>query len=421
MSKFDLQINNIKNRVQNASRVLVVMPAQVNVDKLASGLALYLSLKASGKNVSIVSEAIPMVAHSNLFGIGELKNQLPAGSGNFMVHLDGVADPNATDPLKKVPTLEKLDWNTTGSTLNLVFHTVAGQRFEPTKVSSGFENSGFDLVFVIGAASVAEIGNLYIQNKDVFNQTQIVNIDKTQANTNFGGLNLVGTESSTLSQIIAEVLNGAQLPFDKDIATNILSGIYDATNNLIGVVDAETFSAVSKALSAGGTIPGQVSSIKYQMETSQVQNPTQQPQVTIEQTPPVSNSALSQNPFLAQFDQATFQVPAVPQISQVPPQQAIEPNIVLQTPASQESAQSSGFDLRQVFQIPPVPNQSTEDGRRITDSGGVKTNSSQIQQDVSSPEERPVGEYVQSTSVEMDSQPTPDWLVPKIFKGGNLG
>ena len=53
MGKFDLQVNDIKNRMQNAQRVLVILPAQVNVDKLASGLALYLSLKAAGKNVSI--------------------------------------------------------------------------------------------------------------------------------------------------------------------------------------------------------------------------------------------------------------------------------------------------------------------------------------------------------------------------------
>lgn len=427
MPKFDLQINDIKNRLQNATRVLVTLPTQVNVDKLASGLALYLSLKAAGKNVSIVSEATPLVAHGNLFGIGDVKNQLPAGTGNFMVHLDGVADPNATDPLKKVPTLEKLDHYSTGSTLNLVFHAVPGQRFEPTKVSSSFENSSFEMIFVLGAASVAELGNLYIQNVGIFSQTQMVNIDNNSANTSFGGLNLVGT-SATISEIIAEIISGTGLPMDLDIATNILNGIYDATTNLTGVVDAETFLAVSKAMEAGGAIPNQISNVQFPISNVQSEP---QPQVKIEQTTPVqtqipvqpspvSDSALSQNPFLAQFDQATFQTPAVP--VQTPNQKVAEPVGILQTPASQESAQSSGFDLRQVFQIPPVPGQTTVNSQPQINISPPASNVASPQSNVASPEERPVGEYVQGTSPEMDSgSPTPDWLVPKIFKGGNLG
>lgn len=422
--KFDSQITDIKNRLQNASRVLVILPAQVNVDKLASGLSLYLSLKAAGKNVSIVSEATPLVAHGSLFGVGDIKSQIPAGSGNFMVHLDGVADSNATDPLKKVPTLEKLDWYSTGSTLNLVFHTVPGQRFEPTKLSSSFENSSFDLIFVIGAASVAELGNLYIQNVGVFSQTQMVNIDNNGVNTNFGGLNLVGTTSATISEIISEVISGSSMPMDLDIATNILSGIYDATNNLTGVVDAETFLAISKAMQSGGTIPGQQSVVS----SKQSAEITPQPQVIIEETPPVSDSALSQNPFLAQFDQATFQAPEVS--VQTPSQNVSDSSSIPQTPANQESAQSSGFDLRQVFQIPQVSEQTLVDVQpqinvslptSQSNASSPTSESNSAGANAASPEERPTGEYVSSPSPEMDSQPTPDWLVPKIFKGGNLG
>jgi septal ring-binding cell division protein DamX len=39
----------------------------------------------------------------------------------------------------------------------------------------------------------------------------------------------------------------------------------------------------------------------------------------------------------------------------------------------------------------------------------------------SSPEERPAGEATTTTNPEAEANPTPDWLVPKIFKGGSLG
>lgn len=499
MAHFDTQINEIKNKLDSVQNVLVVLPKEVSMDKLAAGLALYLSLKASGKNANIVSEALPLVSHSNLFGIGEIKNSLPKGSGNFMVHLDGVADPGANDPTKKVPTLEKLDWYTSDSTLNLVFHVVPGQRFEPTNIRSSYENGGLELVFVIGAASVAELGELYIQNLGSFSQAKIINIDINPANTNFGAVNLVGTTSATLSEVVSQVLNGVGLKTDPDIATNILTGIYEATNNLSGVVDAETFLAVSLAMQAGGNLPGQTPSSAVQpigdkqLTDSVISNPAQT-NVTVEygqpaqqqqetfsqsqtaesqqapsqsQANPVSailnkpQSSTSQNvaadplfsnPFLMpQEPMITFNpipsqtVPAVgfthtptepiqnsekqPVPASEPVQQVSQPQITI------SDTQSSGFDLSQVFQIPQMPSsqqpsaaniqlpesQSATDNREpkaTIEPGKVEDSKQTI---VSSPEERPMGEYAQSPSPEMDTPPTPEWLVPKIFKGGNLG
>ncbi len=70
------------------------------------------------------------VSHTHLYGVGAVKNKIesPKG-GNFIVVLDGVVDPNAPEE-RKVPTLDHVDWYPEGSSLNLVFHPVDGQRFE---------------------------------------------------------------------------------------------------------------------------------------------------------------------------------------------------------------------------------------------------------------------------------------------------
>jgi hypothetical protein len=54
-----------------------------------------LSLQKMGKTVSVVSEGTPLVSHSHLYGIGDVKNSVPtSGEGNFVIKLDGVVDPS---------------------------------------------------------------------------------------------------------------------------------------------------------------------------------------------------------------------------------------------------------------------------------------------------------------------------------------
>jgi len=147
-----------------------------------------------------------------------------------------------------------------------------------------------------------------------------------------------------------------------DIASNILTGIYAETANLTAKGSADTFIAVGQAMQAGGKIQQVAESSQLHLQP---------------QTEPAAQAA---------------------------PSQPVMPNI----PAND---QASGFDLKQIFNIPNSPVQNNES---FINPPVV---SSQAQ---SSPEEKPVGEYATSKNPEVET-PTPDWLVPKIFKGGNVG
>ena len=478
MLKYDAQLTELKSRLSQLNRILIVLPQNLTDDNLAAGLALSLSLKSAGKKVDVVSTGTPLVSHSNLFGLGDVKNEVSkAGGGNFIISLDGVVDTSGTMP-SQIPALDKLDWYPEGSKLNLVFHVVPGQRFEPTNIASRHEEAGYDLTIVLGSANLNELGTLFTSNSQYFAQTQVVNIDNNQANTFFGFANIVDPNASSLSEMVAQILPSLTLNMDRDTASNIIAGIYSATNNLTQKINPDTFMAVSQAVQVGGTLPNMSQSAPMQQPQSAAQpamqpqyqqpEPVAQPQAQamepayqpapIPQPEPVqyqsqpeapAQSSLAGSPFIVPPQDINIPLPAYqppapvtqpePQFQFNQPQQQVQqPQVSAAIPQNN----SQGFDLRQIFQIPqmpsgatpsaaaapapaPAPDQMPTVQQMYQQSGGNHEHEPVAQQipDAAkvSMEERPMGEIAQSTNPEIESTPTPDWLVPKIFKGGNLG
>lgn len=260
MAKYDGQITEAKNLLPNAKNILVALPVASDIDKFAAGLALFLSLKATGKQVSIVCEDTVLVAQAHLFGVDNIqKNIALINNGNFVITLGGVALPDPTSPNGwKVPSLENLDWYGEAGNLNLVFHVIPGQNFQPTSVTPHSQGSGLDLIFVIGSPDLNSLGSIYAANQQVFSGTHIANIDNHQINTGFGVTNVLDQNVSSVSEMMADLIPSLGLPFDADMASNLLAGIFDATANLTGNVGADTFLAVAQCLRVGGKRPGQV-------------------------------------------------------------------------------------------------------------------------------------------------------------------
>jgi hypothetical protein len=248
--KYDTQIGELKTKLDSANSVLVVLPKEVNTDKLASALALYLALKKAGKQVSIVSEAELKVAQTNLFGLGDIQKSLPENnSGNFVIKLDGIVEDG------KVPALVKLDWFPTGNDLNLVFHVAPGKKFEPINLSHHYDTTNFQLVFFIGGQTLADFGTLYSNNVNQLGSATWVNIDNSQNNNLFAPINIVDTQTISLSEMVAQIIQGLSLAQDADIANNLISGIFEMTQNLTVNVSGTTFITVGQAMQEGGRVP----------------------------------------------------------------------------------------------------------------------------------------------------------------------
>lgn len=246
--KYDAQLTELKNLLPSAKSILIVLPVGSDTDRLAAGLALFLTLQAQGKQVSLVCEDTMRVSQAHLFGIDHIQKNLPqTEGGNLTLTLEGVAASNGT-----VPALEKLDWYAGGSNLNLVFHVLPGQTFQPARIIPRYQGSGFNLIFVVGAANLDGLGSIYKQNSQNFSGVHIVNIDN-QNNTGFGQTNVVDASASSISEVVATVLSDLGIVFDADSASNLLAGIFTATDNLTNAkVNADTYMTVAQCLRAGG-------------------------------------------------------------------------------------------------------------------------------------------------------------------------
>ncbi len=250
--KYDSQLTELKNLLPPSKSILIAVSANASIDQLASALALFLTLEAAGKQVSIVSDDTIKVGQSHLFGVDHVQKTLPSTEGgNLTLTLEGVAASDGT-----IPALEKLDWSAHGGNLNLVFHILPGQTFQPAKIVPHYQGSGFNLIFVVGAVNLTTLGSIYQSNQQAFSGTHIVNIDNQPANTSFGQTNVLDTNVSSVSEVMVSVITDLGFPLSTDVASNLLAGIFDVTNNLTNdKANAETFLAVANCLRAGGKKP----------------------------------------------------------------------------------------------------------------------------------------------------------------------
>ncbi|MBU1031444.1 hypothetical protein KKE03_00750 [Patescibacteria group bacterium] len=250
--KYDSQFTELKNLLPAAKNILIALPSGANIDKLAAGLSLFLTFEASGKQVSIISDDTVLASHGYLYGVDHIQKTLPqTEGGNLTLTLEGVAASNGT-----VPALEKLDWFAEGNNLNLVFHVLPGQTFQPAKIVPKYQGSGFNLIFVIGAVNLNSLGGIYSQNPQVFSNTHLVNIDTQSANTSFGQTNVLDNQASSLSEVMVNLISDLGFGLDADSASNLLAGIFDATGNLSDPkTSADTFMAVANCLRVGGKKP----------------------------------------------------------------------------------------------------------------------------------------------------------------------
>ena len=252
--KYDNQITELKNLLPNVKNILIVLPSGADIDRLAAGLALYLCLFAASKKVSLACEDIMKVGQSHLFGIDRVQKSISGGeSGNLILTLEGVTiDSNGT-----VPALQNLDWYPEGNDkLNLVFHVVPGQTFQPSRIVPSYSNTGYDLIFVLGSATLSNLGTIYSNQTQIFSNVHIVNIDNGLSNTNFGQTNIVDSMASGVCEMVVDLIPSLGIALDGDSASNLIEGIFESTGSLTDPkVTADTFMAVVTCLRAGGKKP----------------------------------------------------------------------------------------------------------------------------------------------------------------------
>lgn len=225
------QLQELKTKLGAVQTVLLTMPANPSQDAVASTLALYLSLKNSGKSVTVATSTLPIVRDSHLVGIDKITTEV--GGNNLVITLD-------------VPEnqIDKVTSNTEGGHLNLIVNPAKDATpITSENVKFSYSGAAADLVIVVGAADLTDVGALAEKENELFAKERIANVSNQVGS--FGSVNITDPSSSN-SELVTALLKELALPMDIDIANNLMQGIEAATNGLSSPnMTADTFEALA--------------------------------------------------------------------------------------------------------------------------------------------------------------------------------
>ncbi len=233
------QIKKITELVKKQNSGIIALQNNPSIDGIAAATALYLALSKMGKHISIVCSSKPTF---ELTGTDKIQNAFAAGGNHLVVsfpYSDGAID--------------KVDYNITGNSFNLIIvPTGDNAKIDPKEVKFSYTGGKIDFIITVDVPNLNSLGPLYTENQNEFQGKNIINIDRHLINNNFGTINLVNKSISSTSEMVYHVVKDLGVEMDKDIATNIYTGILAATNNFTSYsVNPATFEVSADLMKLG--------------------------------------------------------------------------------------------------------------------------------------------------------------------------
>jgi len=238
----NLQFDQVAPLLEGAKQISIVLAQKTNVDRVAAGLALSLAL--AKKQTTVYCSRPMTVEFSSLVGVDRIKNKFEGK--NLTIAFDYAEG-----------SIEKVSYNIEGQKFNLTIQPKKG--FAPLSADNleyHYVGQEPDMIFVVGARRLTDLGEIYFENKEVFAKTPLTNLDASAENEKFGKINLVDPQAGSFSELVALLIDQLKLPVDADIASNLLAGIKDATVNFsLAQTTPLSFEAAAFCLRHGAAKP----------------------------------------------------------------------------------------------------------------------------------------------------------------------
>lgn len=237
------QLQNARTLVDQAQEVIIMLSASPDLDKVAAGLSLYIALSSKGKRVSIACSAPMTVEYSHLVGVDKIANNFNIGNGKNLV---------ISFPYQE-GSIEKVSYNIENETFNLVIEPREGYPvITPEMMRYAFSGGACDLIITAGSSRLTDLNSLYTNNEGFFADKSILNIDIQSHNELFGKVNIIDPSSSSLSEIVTNLLSYLGFSLNADIASNLYTGIAAGSHNFSSKeTSAGTFETVAILLRNG--------------------------------------------------------------------------------------------------------------------------------------------------------------------------
>ena len=223
--------------IDSSSSILIVLPNKPYFDQVAAGLSLYLSIHER-KDVSIFCPAPMMVGFNRLIGVNKISQEL--GKKNLTIKFANYDAAN----------IDKVGYDIDNGEFKLTVTPKSGF-ISPTKeqIVTDYSGTAADLVILIGGANESHFPILALS--DLAN-SKIAHIGTRVLEAKREVLSFA-KPGSTTSELVANLIKENGLNIDTDVATNLVMGIEDGSNNFAGSeVTPETFEIFAFLLRNGG-------------------------------------------------------------------------------------------------------------------------------------------------------------------------
>ena len=203
--------------IRQAETILILTGQHPSVDQVAAVTALGAILSKFGKKPSaVISDALP--ASVSVLDTSNIDRNM-SGMRDFILKLD----------VSKAE-VDKLRYEVEDGKLNIYISPFKGG-FAPSDVTFDYGNFDYDLAIILGVPTRARIDRLYEQQAQMFEKIPVINLDFHRSNENYGAVNLIEPNASSLCEMLvalAESLQGGII--DGEIATSLLTGIMASTD-----------------------------------------------------------------------------------------------------------------------------------------------------------------------------------------------
>ncbi len=215
--------NKALELIRSAKNILIAPSSPMDGDSVGSSLALLSVLRKLGKNVIVVASDPMPEALKFLPMVDQIEKDLPK-SKDFVISLDT----NSAE-------VDHMKYEVEAGKINIII-TPKNGKFSAHDITFNTGGANFDLIITVDTGDLVQLGKLQEENKEMFLNGPLLNIDHHASNGKFGTHNFLNYSAAATTQMITPLIqelekeSGESL-IDEDVATLLLTGIITDTGS----------------------------------------------------------------------------------------------------------------------------------------------------------------------------------------------
>ena len=211
----DNLLSQVQNQITKSNSVLIAIAKSGNFETLASGLALFLSIKKLGKSCSIIAKSPTISDAQLLYGVDKIGKL--SDKKNLVINLDNA-----------VKNVDKVTYFLDGAKLKIIVHAFSESNgINDQDISFEKTSPKPDLILSLGYQNQEQLKNDITHEYNIDPETVIINLNNTQESQNIAQLQI--NQPGSYSELVTNLILDLSLPLDEDISFNLYAALASAT------------------------------------------------------------------------------------------------------------------------------------------------------------------------------------------------